>query len=314
MQYEFITDLSEKDYFKLIDKKKNIHYKTDIVWSLSNGIYTILYVALKQKRAFLSCAKIEIINHDNNIYFNIPNLTILKNNEINKALLINEILNLAKIMKAYKVTILNIDYSDSHILKKTKEVTNYGILTLQNKNKYYDKKHFEALFKKDSTKILKCDNKYKIEDILSTIDNWKIKLPYDLKELIKQYKNKCMIIVEKLDLVYYSNKFNKLSQDTIDELISTFGEEMIVGFAVVLYPNNKENAYCITLEKINAFNELNIEDNLILKIISSTTRKKYNNIIFNMPIRGLKTINEYKYQLILKNLKYWALKLQKKED
>ena len=70
----------------------------------------------------------------------------------------------------------------------------------------------------------------------------------------------------------------------------------------------------IKQEKINAFNELNIEDNLILKIISSTTRKKYNNIIFNRPIRGLKTINEYKYQLILKKFKYWALKLQKKED
>ena len=89
---------------------------------------------------------------------------------------------------------------------------------------------------------------------------------------------------------------------------------MIVGFAVILYPNYKNNAYCIALEKIKAFNELNIEDNLILKIISTTTRKKYSNIIFNKPIRGLKDIYEYKYQIIIKKLKYWALKLQKKED
>ena len=69
MQYEFITDLSEKEYFKLIDKKKNIHYKTDISWSISQGIYTVLYVGLKLKKSFLCCAKIDIVNHNNNIYF-----------------------------------------------------------------------------------------------------------------------------------------------------------------------------------------------------------------------------------------------------
>lgn len=310
MQYEFITDLSEKEYFKLIDKKKNIHYKTDINWSLAQGIYTILYVGLKLKRSFLCCAKIEIINQNNNIYFNIPNITILKNNEINQALLINEILNLAKIMNAYKVTILSIDYFDTHILKKTNTITNYSILPLKEKSKNY----FESLFSKDSSKILKCDSKYQIEELLKTIENWNIKLSYDIKELVKQYKSKCSIIIEKLDLVYYSNKYDNLSKDTVDELIDTFGEEMIVAFAVILYPNHKDNAYCITLEKINAFNNLNINDNLVLKIISNTIRKKYNNIIFNKPIKGLKIINEYKYQIILKKIKYWALKLQKKED
>lgn len=314
MQYEFITDLSENEFFKLINKKKNIHYKTDVSWSISEGIYTILYVGLKCKRSFLCCAKIEIINHNNNVYFNIPSLYTFKNDEINKALLINEILNLAKIMKAYKITILNIDYTDQHILKRTKSITNYSTIKLKDKTKFYRKDHFEKLFKPDSSKLLKCDTKYKINELIDTIKNWNIKLTYNLEELIKQYKNKCVIIIEKLDLVYYSNKYDTLNKDTIDELIANFGEEMIVGFAVVLYPNSKENAFCITLEKINAFKELNIEDNLILKIISTTTRKKYSNIIFNKPIRGLKDIYEYKYQLITKKLKYWALKLQKKED
>lgn len=314
MQYEFITDLSEKEYFKLIDKKKNIHYKTDISWSISQGIYTVLYVGLKLKKSFLCCAKIDIVNHNNNIYFNVPNITILKNNEINKPLLINEILNLAKIMKAYKVTILDIDYSDQHLLKKTKSLTNFSIISLKNKTKYYGKDHFEKIFIKDSNKLLKCDTKYKLNELITIINNWNIKLPFELKELVKHYQSKCTVIIEKLDLVYYASKYNDLTRDTIDELIDTFGEEMIVGFAIILYPNQKDNAYCITLERINAFENLNIEDTLILKIISTTTRKKYNNIIFNKAIRGLKTINEYKYQIILKKLKYWSLKLQKKED
>mgnify|MGYP003307797626 CR=1 FL=1 len=82
----------------------------------------------------------------------------------------------------------------------------------------------------------------------------------------------------------------------------------------VIIPYKKADLYLIGMRNMRTLDELNIEDNLILKIVSSTTRKKYNNIIFNRPIRGLKTINEYKYQLILKKLKYWALKLQKKED
>lgn len=314
MQYEFITDLSEKDFFKLLNKKKIIHYKTDVNWSLSEGIYTILYVGLKFKKSFLCCAKIEIINHNNNVYFNIPSLYTFKDDEINKALLLNEILNLAKIMKAYKIIILNIDYTDPHILKRTKSVAHYSTIKLKDKTKFYRKDYFEKLFRVDSSKLLKCDTKYKINELLDTIKSWNIKFAYNLEELIKQYKNKCVIIVEKLDLVYYSNKYNNLNKDTIDELIDNFGEEMIVGFAVILYPNDKNNAYCITLEKINAFKELNIEDNLILKIISTTTRKKYTNIIFNKPIRGLKDIYEYKYQIIIKKFKYWALKLQKKED
>lgn len=320
MQYEFITDLSEEKYSELIKDSCYMHYKSDKLWNKLKNIDSMIYVGLKKKNKFIAHCKIEIIC-DNYIYFNVLNLFVSKDDEIVMALFINEIKKLAKEYGANKIIISDIS-TNNRLKKNTKNITQYSILKLQDKKKDYNIRYFKTIFNSDNTKILSTNSKLSkndIADLQKIIEDWEIKLDFDINELLTVYKSKCSIILERLDLVYFLTKIKEfkneyINVETIEELIDEYGENMIVGFSIILFPSNKNTAYCISFNTINSFNELNIKDNLILETISYTLKKKYNNLIFSSKIAHTDSLYEYKYEIVLNKFKNFILKLKSKKN
>lgn len=315
MQYEFITDLGEKEYNDLITEDGFIHYKSDKLWDKLNNINKVMYVGLKLKKKYLGCAKIEIYNH----YLNISNISMFKKDDVTLSLFLNEIYRFAKRIKIYKIHILDVDLKENPINKKTNKINKYYLLKLQDKNKFIRKDNFKRTFNSDDTNILSIKTKLTKQDINNlkdTINSWNIKLDFNIEELINTYKTKCVINLEILDLVYYLNQSQSqnnphMSRTTIEELIDTYGEEMIVGFSITLFPTNKKAAYCLTMNTIDAFSDLNIKDNLILETISTALKKKYHNLIFFNEIKKTKEIFEFNYDVTLNAFKYFISKLRR---
>lgn len=319
MQYEFITHLKEVEYNKLTENCNYIHYQSDSTWCKLHKVNDVYYLGLKKKNKFLGCAKAEVINVVGNNLLNISNISLFTKNEIIISLFLNEIIRFAKEMKVYKIKILSIEQK---LNIKRKKIQQYSVLSLYNKNKFYRKDYFKKLFNADSTNFISFETKItnkSINELKKTIDNWNINLDINLEELISTYKSKCSIILEKIDLVYYLNKIeenhnSKLNSDTIEELISEYGEEMIVGFAIILFPTNKSTAYCTSFKTIDSFDELYLQDSLMLETINACLKKKYKQIIFKDKFNNINSINEYQYEIILNKFKNLILKLQKKED
>lgn len=318
MQVEFITTLNETEYNKIIEKEDFIHYKADNLWNKLNNVENIIFVGLKNKNKFLASAKIELISKEKSIYFNVSNISILKNDDIIKNLFVNELIRLAKKYNAYKIKIIDIN-TEKKLKYKKKSVEKYSLIKLCSKNKFYRKDFFKKIFKPDDTKLLLVQSKLNYKDLNelnNVIKNWNIKLNFDIKKLIDIYKSKCLIIVEKIDLVFYLNKIqtnisSQISTETIEELIDEYGEEMIVGFSICLFPNNKNTAYCISINCIDSFKELQIKDNLILETISSISKKKYKNAVFLDDINNSSDIFEYRYEIVLNKFKHFISKLKK---
>lgn len=312
MQYEFITNLSEQKYNSLIQDLNYIHYKSDNLWNKLNNTSSTIYVGLKLKRKYIACAKIEIKEHS----LFISNLSTLNNDTIYIHIFLNEIKLLAKNLNLYEINILNIDFEDLNLSKK-KTIHECSLISLQNNNKFLRKDYLKKLFRYDTSNLL--FTKYKIDNndlnnLKKMINIWNLKLDFDLNQLIKTYKNKCIINIEYLDLVYYlnQNKYHNINKDTINELIDIFGEDMIVGFSIILYPDNKKTAYCITLKTSDSFDFLNIKDNLIFESISITLKKKYHNLVFIDNINKGQKIYEFNYKIITNNFKNMIIKLKKR--
>ena len=315
MSYEFITNFSIEDYYKLISKQLFIHYKSESNWDLLSNNKNTFFLALKNKNKILCCAKAEI---KNNNYLFISNIYFITKDEIIMSLFINEIIRFAKEKKLYKVKINDFNI-EKRLNLKVKNTEIYNYINLYSKGKILTKAHFTKLFKQDNNKLLttKKATKKDIEKLYKSIEHWNIKLDFNLNELLKTYKSNCTILIEYLDLVYYLETIqdnSNISVDTIEELISEYGEEMIVGFSIVLGSHNNINSHCISFYTIDAFTELPIKNNLLLETIYLCLKKKYKNIIFYNNVDTNNKIVKYSYEKVLKPFKNLLLKLQKKED
>lgn len=315
MSYEFISNFNDEDYYKLTNKQLFSHYKSESNWDLLFDNKNIFFLALKNKNKILCCAKAEIKNKN---YLFISNIYFITKDEIIMSLFINEIIRFAKEKNFYKVKI-NDFHTEKRINLKVKNTKTFNYINLFSKGKNLSKSYFTKLYKQDNTKLLttKKATKKDIEQLYKSIEHWNIKLDFDLNELLKTYKANCTIIIEYIDLVYYLETIQdsaNISVDTIEELINEYGEEMIVGFSIILGSYNNITSHCISFYTIDAFTELPIKNNLLLETIYLCLKKKYKNVIFYNNVDVNNEIFEYSYEKVLKPFKKILLKLQKKED
>ncbi len=306
MQYKFIVGLDKKVYYKMIKDYLYIHYEAE---QTKND--KIIYVGFMQNKKYLGSATILIKNY----CFYIYNLIMLTtDNEIRK-LFLKSIYNLAEKERILKI--INVSLTPKIVNLTKKGYTEKYLLPLKINN-YPLGSHYSKIFSSDNNDFFSISNKLTkklIKQLKETINIWNLNV--SIEDILQNYQHKCTIYVDKINLVYYLNHLQSqnislLAEDTIRELIHHYGEEMITGFAIMVYPSNKQISYCLELYCINAFEDLNSEDYLISIIINDCLKKKYQNIIFNKQIKNTNTIYEIKEETILHKIKYYIFNKKKR--
>jgi Uncharacterized protein involved in methicillin resistance len=326
MSFKFVSNLSEKEYTDFLKKQQSISYKKETSWSNYNNQEEVLYVGVTSRKKVLVAVKIEIVKKKNDIYYYIPGgPTIDYNDKELLIFLIENIKFLAKVNNAYCIKMDEISEIENAVLKsigfKFDGKTNYySITSLTNNGKLLTQKFFEKTLdlpdiKRSGIFFETITAKKQCKELDATLSNWFYKCNYDFEQLLSIYKKKVMIITEKIDLVFYLNTLRDTCAKDSDiimaeELIKECGDELILGFAILLLPANKDNIFCIEMKDNGAFPKLNITNQLLFEIIKTGLSKKYNNIICSSSIKNYNII-EFNYNLVINNWKYLKHKIVK---
>lgn len=324
MSYKFVANLSENDYNDFLKTKSFTSYKQESNWSKLNNVIEILYVGATYRKKLIAGAKIEICKMKNDFYFYIPGGLIHDNNEKLLIFLNENIKSLAKIKNAYYIKIDMISEKENLELrnigyKLNNKINHYSIIDLKANNKFLTPKFFEKSLnlpdiKRSGIFFEVLTNKKQMKELFETFDYWRYQPQYDYEQLLKIYKSKVLILTEKIDLVFYLNTLrdNCAKESDIvmaEELIKVCGDELILGFAVLILSTNKENIFCIEMYDNGAFPQLNITNQLHFEIIKSSLSKKYQYIFFIDNINYKYT--EFEYHLAINKWKYLKHKIIK---
>lgn len=326
MSYKFTSDLSLKEYNDFLKTNNLLSYKHESIWSNYKDQEEIIYVGVINRKKIIAGVKIEVIKQKNDLYFYIPGGYNIDYNNTELVSFLNEnIKTLAKLNNVYYIKYDLIDIKDSLLLKKlgfklVSKKNYYSITSLKNNNKFLTQKFFEKTLdlpdiKKSGIFFETISTKKQCQELNKTLDNWYYESNYDFEKLIKVYKKHVNIIVEKIDLVFYLNNLrDNCAKDSdivmAEELIKECGDELILGFSILILPNNKSNIFCIETKDNGAFPSLNITNQLLFETIKFGLSKRYENIIYLSNIKNYKYI-EFEYHLVINNWKYLKNKIIK---
>jgi len=331
MDYQFITTLSERQYNNFIKGKTFTSYKQEATWSKTAVTNEIIYVGVTEKKKIVAAAKIEVRKKKKDVYFEVPGGYILDYDDKELLLFFTKNLHLlAKSKRAYEIKLDFISSQEQPLIANMKE-TGYrsngkndllSQISLKANGKFLSVKHFKNVLgtlhiEKDGLFFDTVTSKAELSKLYETAFNWSHKIHYNLENLLSIYKGKIAIIVEKLDLIFYLNYLRESYAKendivTIEELIEECGDYYILGFAIMIFPNNKENAYCLEMKHNGSFPHLDVSNQLLLETIKLGLADKYKGIIYPHQLTNEDdSYTNYKYKLVTKKWKYIFHKVMK---
>lgn len=325
MHYKFVTNLSEKEYDDFLKTNSFISYKNESNWSKVNNADGIIYVGVIHRKKLIASSKIEIHKNKKDIYFYIPGGFNINYDNFELVEFLNENIKLlAKERNAYVIkmdVISNIENSlfnklDYKLISMNKY---FEIIDLKENDKFLTQKFFEKSLNlpdiKNSGIFFEIfSTKKQLKELHNAFDYWRYNPHFNYEELLKVYKKKIVIMVEKIDLVFYLNTLrDNCAKESdivmVDELIKICGDELILGFKLLLLSSNKENIFCIEEKDNGAFPKLNITNQLKFETIKYAINKKYKRLF--LPNESKNKCIEFKYHLPINKFKYFTKKIIK---
>ena len=324
MDYQFISTLSERQYNNFIKSKTSTSYKQEPAWSKASPAEEIIYVAVTEKKKIIAAAKIEVKKKKKDTYFVVPGGYLLDYGDKELLLFFTKNLHiLAKSKKAFEIRLDFISSQEQPLtinMKETGYRSNgkndfFSQISLKANGKFLSVKHFKNFLgtqhiEKDGLFFEIVTGKAELNKLYETASNWSYKMHYNLETLLSIYKSRIAIVVEKLDLIFYLNYLRESyarENDivTIEELIEECGDYYILGFAIMIFPNNKENAYCIEMKHNGSFPHLDVSNQLLLETIKLGLNGKYKGIIYPHQLTNEDdSYINYKYKLVTKKWKH----------
>jgi len=331
MEYQFIINLSEEDYVNFLGKYEYQFYKHEVKWSDAPSVLSVLYVGVQLKKKLVAAAKVEIKKSKNDVYYNIQGGPLLDYTDIELLkFFTKELCGIAKENGVYKIKMDVLTSLKSEELESVKasgfklltKNSNCSAVELKQGRKFLTPKFFENILctqsvEKDGLFFELIKEKKQIKNLYDTLENWSYKTFYKYEELLKKYKDNIAVVVEKIDLIFYLNYLREHNANmndviTIEELIEECGDDYILGFAVVLFPENQDSAYCLEIKENGSFPGLNTSNQLLLQTIKLALERKYTQIIYFDPrIYKDYALTHYNFEIITKRFTNLLKKFKK---